>query len=181
MEMQERPGTEMSRSQLRALADAATAEVIDYLIEKFDGDTYSLLKTRPDIWPLIDTTKSEALTRLAAAFELEHAAHAAQRNLIRQAPETGRSRYEIGQVLDLIWQAVVSKESISDEAYDYALKREPYAIRRTYKWTCSACQQVVTDHGPWPQVPKLEEGHAPDCPRWIHRIETWRDHNRDFA
>lgn len=105
METQERPGEVTSRSQLRGLADAAT-EVIDYLIERFDGDNYSLLKTRPDIWPPIDTAKSEALTRLVAAFELEHAAHAAQRSFIRQARETAHSWHEIGQALDLLWQAV---------------------------------------------------------------------------
>jgi hypothetical protein len=82
--------------------------VIDYLAEKFDGDNYALLKTRPDIWPPIDTTESEPLTRLVAAVELEHAAHAAQRSPIRQARETGRSWYEIGQALDLLGQALVS-------------------------------------------------------------------------
>lgn len=174
METQERPGKVTSRSQLRALTDAATAEVVDYLVEKFDGDNYSLLKTRPDIWPPIDTTKSGPLTRLVAAFELEHAAHAAQRNFIRQARESGRSWYEIGQALDLLWQAVVSKESVSDEAYDYALRLEPHQSRKIYTWTCQACQQTVADHGPWPRLPAQQEGHALDCPRWSHQVGMWR-------
>jgi hypothetical protein len=183
METQERREKLTDRRQLRDLAQAATAQVVDFLIERFGGDNYSLLKTRPDIWPPIDTTQSEALTRLVAAFELEQAAHAAQRDFIRQARETGRSWYEIGQALDLLWKAVVSKESVGDEAYDYALSYD----RRTatipaYTWTCQACQELVTDHGPWPLRPEQqEEGHAADCPHWCARLEAWRQHNRDFA
>lgn len=182
MKTQERPGKVTSRRQLRSLADAATAEVINYLVEKFDGDNYALLKTRPDIWPPIETTKSEPLTRLVAAFELEHAAHAAQRNFIRQARESGRSWYEIGQALDLLWQAVVSKDSVADEAYDYALRYDRVtATQAPYTWTCHACQQVVTDHGPWPELPKQEEGHASDCARWNLRVEVSRRDNREVA
>src|SRR5258708_39879610 len=102
MESQEQRGKLTDRSQLRGLADAATTEVVEYLVEQFGGDNYSLLKTRPDIWPPIDTAESEPLTRLVAARELEHAAHTAQRGFIRQARETGRSWYEIGQALDLL-------------------------------------------------------------------------------
>jgi hypothetical protein len=171
METQERHDELTSRSQLRDLTHAATAEVVDYLVDRFGGDNYSLLLTRPDIWPPIDMTESEALTRLVAAFELEQAAHAAQRGFIRQARETGRSWYEIGQALDLLWQAVASKESVADEAYDYALRLEPYKNRQTYTWTCQDCQQTVTDHGPWP-LPPSQEGHASDCPRWNRRLDV---------
>jgi len=168
------------RRQLRHLADAAVVEVIDYLVERFDGDNYALLKTRPDIWPPIDLTESEPLTRLVAALELEHAAHAAQRDLIRRARETDRSWYEIGQALDLLWKAVVSKESVADEAYDYATRFDRVsAAKPRYVWTCQACQRDVTDHGPWPELPKREEGHASDCPRWTERLATWRQ--RDWA
>lgn len=113
-------------------------------------------------------TESEPLTRLVAALELEHAAHAAQRSLIRQARETGRSWYEIGQALDLLWHAVVSNESVADEAYDYALRYDRVTVAKpTHTWTCQACQQVVTDHGPWPLRPEQqEECHASDCSRW---------------
>lgn len=52
----------------------------------------------------------------------EHAAHQAQRDHIRQARETGSSWSQIGQALDLFWHAIASKESIADEAYDYAIR-----------------------------------------------------------
>lgn len=182
METQEGASKVTSRSQLQGLANAAAAEVIDYLAEKFDGDNHSLLKTRPDIWPPIDISKSEPLTRLVAAVELERAAHSAQRNFIRQARETGRSWYEIGQAFDLLWQAIVSKESVADEAYDYALRYDRItAAKPCYTWNCQACKQVVTDHGPWPQLPKQEEGHASDCARWNLRVEVWHRDNREVA
>jgi hypothetical protein len=170
------------RRQLRNLADSAAAEVIGCLVEKFDGDNYALLKTRPDIWPPIGTTESKPLTCLVAAHELEHAAHAAQRSFIRQAREAGRSWYEIGQALDLLWHAIVSNESVAGEAYDYALRYDRAGTDRPpYTWTCQACQQLVTDHGPWPQLPNQEEGHAADCPMWTERLTAWHRNSANLA
>lgn len=50
MKTEQHQGVVTDRSQVRNLADSAAAEVIDYLVEKFNGDNYSLLKTQPDIW-----------------------------------------------------------------------------------------------------------------------------------
>lgn len=90
---------------------------------------------------------------------------------IRQARESGRIWYEIGQALDLLWRAVASKESVADEAYDYALRYERITVAKpAYTWTCQSCEQIITDHGPWPLQPEQqEEGHAADCPRWTDR------------
>lgn len=41
METEEDRGTVTDRLQLRHLADAAAIEVIDYLVEKFDGNDYA--------------------------------------------------------------------------------------------------------------------------------------------
>lgn len=77
----------------------------------------------------------EPIACLEAARELERAAHAVQLGYIRLAREVGRNWYEIGDALDLHWAAVASKESIVDEAYDYALnlKWRPGGDRRSFE------------------------------------------------
>lgn len=182
METEERPRKLTDRSQLREAAHLAAAEVIDWMAGRYGGNNYCLLKHRPDMWPPIDTTESEPLTRLVAAKELEHASRALQPDLIRGARGAGRSWYEIGMALDLLWQAVVSKESVADEAYDYALRlHNTGATREPYTWTCNSCHQTITDHGPWPQLPVQQEGHATDCERWSQELANWRDQEAHYA
>ncbi len=184
METQQHQRKLTDRGQLRKAADAGATEVVDWLVGQYGGNNYCLLKTRPDMWPPIDTTESEPLTRLVAARELEHASRAVQHqpSYIRDARASGRNWYEIGMALDLLWQAVVSKESVADEAYDYTLRLHNVgSTREPYTWTCNSCRQTITDHGPRPQLPKQEEGHADNCPRWTRELEIWHQHNRDQA
>jgi hypothetical protein len=183
METQDHQQKLTNRTQLREAADMGAAEVIDWLIGQYDGNNYRLLKHRPDMWPPIDTAESEPLTRLAAARELEYASRALQPSYIREARATGRSWYEIGMALDLLWQAVVSKESVADEAYDYTLRlHNTGAAREPYTWTCNSCHQTITDHGPWSLDPaQQEEGHATDCPRWTQRLADWQRQNANYA
>jgi hypothetical protein len=181
MESQERAGKLMDRHQLKQAAGAATADLVRDLVSQLGGTTISLLRTRLDLWPPIETAESEVITAIVAARELEQAAHAIQAGYSRQARETGCTWYEIGQALDLLWYAIVSNESIGDEAYDYALRYDPGATRKPYTWTCQTCQQVITDHGPWRQLPAQEERHALDCRRWTHRLAAWRRHNPEEA
>jgi hypothetical protein len=183
MESQERPSTLSRRDQLREAAAAKSSQFVEELVAEVGGTTVTTLQSRFDLWPGVRTTESEPLACLQAARELEHAAHLIQRGYIRQAREADNSWYEIGQALDLLWHAVVSNESMADEAYDYALRyNRPTAAIPPYTWTCQACQQIITDHGPWPLRPEQqEEGHSSNCPRWNHRLEVWRRHNRDCA
>jgi hypothetical protein len=174
MKTQERQQKLTNRTQLREAADMGAAEVIDWLISQYDGNNYCLLKHRPDMWPPIDTAESEPLSRLVAARELEYASRALQPGYIREARATGRSWYEIGMALDLLWQAVVNKESVADEAYDYTLRlHNTGAAGEPYTWTCNSCRETITDHGPWSLDPaKQEEGHATNCPNWTNASPT---------
>ncbi len=103
--------------------------------------------------------------------ELERAAHELVEHYIRLAREAGRNWFEIGGALDLHCAAAASKESIADQAYDYALQYQPGTGRGTFSWMCPAFQQQVTENGPWPDPPEQEDGAC-------HRLRSplcWRD------
>ncbi len=159
MDTQERRDKLTTRSQLRDLTHTAAAEVVDCLVEQFGGDNYSLLKSRPDIWPPIDTTESEALTRLVAARELEQAAHAAQRDFIRQARETGRSWYEIGQALDLLWHAIASNEIRLRRGLP--LRAQARASREPRQLHVDVPGLPADSHRPWTLAPSTGPGRRP--------------------
>jgi hypothetical protein len=135
------------------------------------------VRTRSLTWPGVNEVEPEPIACLEAARELERAAHAVQLDFIRLAREAGRNWYEIGDALDLHWAAVVNRESIVDEAYAYALDlgQRPGGDRRPFTWTCPACQQQISDHGPYGDLPEQQEGHAPDCPRWATQVADWQE------
>jgi hypothetical protein len=160
--------------QVHDAARTKAADAVEDIVDKFDGRTVLPVRSRSLTWPGVNTVEPEPIACLEAAHELERAAHALQSGYIRLAREAGRSWSEIGHGLDLHRAASANKESIADEAYDYALRYDTDPRRRTFTWTCPACQQSITDHGPWPDPPAQEEGHADNCPRWTARLAEWQ-------
>ena len=126
---------------------------------------------------LIGTSASVA--EVGAADAGQHSGHEEIENLIRCAREAGRTWLQIGDTLGLFWFAVAAKESIADIAYDYALEHRSAHGARNFTWTCPACQQLITDRGPFRQRPLQEEGHSGNCHRWAADLAFWREHNRD--
>jgi hypothetical protein len=123
----------------------------------------------------MNTVDPEPIAEIEAAHAIEKAAHALIRDLIRRAREAGRSWYEIGNGLDLHWDAVVTKDSIADVAYDYALRLQAERGMRTHTWTCPACRELITDHSPfWGELSTQEKGHSEDCARWTAELAEWR-------
>jgi hypothetical protein len=175
----DQPGGPELAQQVRDAAQTKAADGLKDIVAEFGGRTVLRVRSRSLTWPGVNTVEPEPIACLEAARELERAAHALQSGYIRLAREAGRSWSEIGNGLDLHWAAIVNKESIADEAYDYALSYDPRPGRRTFTWTCPACQQAITDHGPYPDPPGQEEGHTDSCPRWAARLAEWQQ--RDSA
>jgi hypothetical protein len=98
-----------------------------------------------------------------AAHAIEAAAHALIQDLIRLAREAARSLYEIGDALDLDGQAVAARVALAEVAYDYALEYQVGKSMRWFAWTCPACHQLITDHGPLDEEQDREERHADEC------------------
>lgn len=74
-----------------------------------------------------------------------------------------------------IFKPVADKLSIAEEAYDYAVRSASSPSGGSaFTWTCPACQQLITDRGPYPDPPRQEEGHADGCVRWAARLREWK-------
>jgi hypothetical protein len=63
-------------------------------------------------------------------------------------------------------------------AYDYAMAFQNDKLTRTFTWNCPACQQIITDESPYWELPRQEEGHADDCPRWAAELAEWQKHKQ---
>ena len=177
MQQQGQSGGHEHAQQLRAIAGVKAAEAVRGIVEGFGGQTVLPVRTRSLIWPGVNGVEPEPIACLEAARELERAAHAMQLGYICQARQAGRSWHEIGGALDLHWAASANKESIIVEAYDYALElgRRPGLGRPPLTWACPACQQTITDHGPYGDLPEQQDGHAADCPRWSAEVAEWQE------
>jgi len=177
MQHQGQSGGWAHAQQLRSVAGTRAAEVVRDIVEGFGGQTVLPVRTRSITWPGVNGVEPEPIACLEAARELERAAHAVQLGYIRQAREAGRNWYEIGEALDLHWAASANKESIVIEAYDYALElgRRPGLDRQPFTWTCPACQKVISDRGPYGELPQQQEGHGGGCPRWAAEVADWEE------
>ena len=121
---------------------------------------HAQVQTRSLTWPGVNGVEPEPIACLEAVRELERAAHAMQFGYVRKARGAGRSWYEIANALDLHWAASANKKSVVVEAYDYALElgRRSGLDCQPLTWTCLACEQTITDHGPYGDLPSSRKG-----------------------
>ena len=164
----------LSRADIAASATTRVTSAVDGMVSESGARTLTQLRSTALSWPGTNTVQPEPVAGLESARELERAAHVLVEHYIRLAREAGRRWFEIGQALDLHQAAAANKESIADEAYDYALRYQPGTGRRTFSWTCPACQQHIGDNGPWPDPPEQEDGHTANCPRHTAQLRAWR-------
>jgi hypothetical protein len=168
-------GASLSRWSVEVLARREVRRAVDAMVAEAVGRTVAHLRSTASTVPGMNTVDPEPIAEIEAAHAIEKAAHALIRDLIRRAREAGRTWYEIGNGLDLHWDAVVAKESIADVAYDYALRLQAERGMGTHTWTCPACRELITDQSPFcGELSAQEEGHAVDCARWTGELAEWR-------
>ena len=174
---QDKPGGWEHFQQLRAAAISRAVNAVQDMVSEFCGRTVQRVRSRALIWPGVNGVDPEPIACLEAARELERAAHDMQHGYILRARQAGRSWYEIGEALDLHWAASANKEPLAVEAYDYALRFDPRPSSQviTFTWPCPACEQTITDHGPYVDLARREEGHGPACPRWAAALAAWEE------
>jgi hypothetical protein len=160
--------------EIAAVALEKARVAVNEIVAEFAGRTVSQPKSRTVARPGMNSVEPEPAASLEAALALERAAHALIEGYIRLAREAGRSWLEIGNALDLLSAAAANQESVGDEAYGYALRYQVTPGSHTFWWTCPACRNRVTDHGPWLELPKQEDGHASDCARRNAHLTAWR-------
>jgi hypothetical protein len=171
----ERGALRQTRKQLIAVAETHAAQVVHRIVVESSGRTVTELRSRRLTWPGIEVPEPDPIATLEAAHELERAAHRIAADSIRRSREAGRSWYEIGQALDLHSSAVANKLPIAEEAYGEAVSYDYGSRSLTFTWTCPACSELVTDRGPFPEVPDRERGHSANCARWTAELDQWRN------
>lgn len=170
-------GARLARTGVETSARREVRRAVDVMVTEAAGRTIAPLRSTSLTWPGTNTVDPEPIAGLEAAHAIEQAAHALIKDQMRLARQAGRGWYEIGAALDLHWQAVVAKEPIAEVAYDFALEYQAGNGMRTFTWTCTACQQLITDQSPFRELPAQEEGHADDCARWAAELAEWWKHD----
>lgn len=171
----------LTHAYLDTAARREASRAIDAAVAASAGRTLAHLRTNGRTWPGVNTIDPEPIAQIEAARAIEQAARDLIRDFIRLARQAGRTWYEIGNALDLHYQAVAAKVSIAEVAYDYALQNQASSGMRTFIWNCPACSRLVTDQSPFRELPAREEGHADDCPRWTAELAEWRRYQRGPA
>ena len=132
--------------------------------------------------PSGDWTKDEPepLAGIRAALSLEYAAREAAANSARYAREDGLSWAEIGEAF-FPADPPPDAHSKAHAAFD----RLSWAYDRwqapSFTWTCPACLQLISDHGPETGMhpSEDEEGHAEGCARLAAAVAAWKAHWED--
>lgn len=172
-----RPGYYHAPDYIRAAARDKIGRAVRSMVLRLTGDPHGRVELPPVTQDTADLAGEHPLASLEAAAELEQAAHDLVAEHIRLAREAGRTWYQVADALHLHAVACVNKESARDEAFSFALQYHSIAKRGDIIWTCRACHQKITDHGPWDELPKQEDGHTADCPRRTAELAAWRAHN----
>lgn len=170
-------GIPLDWREVAAVAREEARQAIERMVVELGGRTVSYLGTTAITWPGFNNIDPEPIAQIEAAHAVEQAAHSLIKDYLQLARQAGRTWYEIGDGLDLHWQASAAKESISEIAYSTALDYRMTDGERIFTWNCPACQRLITDHNPfWDEPPAREEGHADDCPRWAAELAEWQRH-----
>jgi len=156
----------LSCIEVEAIARPEVARTLTSMLTESPSLTLTPLGTTARTLPGINTVQPEPIGQVEGARAIKHAAHALIKGLIRLALDTGRSWHEIGDALNLHGEAAGPEEPVAELAYDCALDYSTFAARHTCTWTCPTCQHLITDQGPFYELPVGEEGHADDCLRW---------------
>lgn len=135
-------------------------------------DAGAPLSSRP-FFPGAETTVQdvEPLTGMRAAREVELGARHTAHGYIRDAREAGHDWHQIGTALGLAPGADADQvgQTIGEAAYTYAAGRPDTETARHYgrsfAWSCTSCDHVVSDQGLCNGPAEDERGHGEGCSR----------------
>lgn len=172
-----RPGYYHAPDYLRAAARDKAGRTVRDMVLRLTGDPLARIELPPVTQHTAGLAGGHPLASLEAASELEQATHDLVAEHIRLARQAGRTWYQIADALHLHALACANKESAADEAFSFALHYRSIADQHNIIWTCPACHQKITDHGPWDELPKQENGHTAGCPRRTAELAAWQARN----
>ncbi len=154
---QERAAWELRVAIRRAAQEAYGAEVVETPVEGFRV--------------LTNTTLSDPLVGVRAAVLARDVALGQMLTYAEEARGAGRSWDEVAEALGI--EAREGGALRGEQAFLLLVEGRPLPSeerswwdRSAARWTCTACGQRVTDHGPFESHPDdNEQGHADSCTR----------------
>jgi hypothetical protein len=134
------------------------------------------IRERP-VWPgSISTTRyAEPLAGLRATQTVQHAAGRVAGDYVKHARVEGIGWREIGEALGLAGDGERTAYDLAVAAYEH-MTGEPDLFReRSFHYTCLACEQGISDRGPYESHPEdNERGHGEGCTRLAAAVAAWQ-------
>ena len=156
------------------MAASAVAEAVQRIALQAGGE---ITGEQPRPGSADTIRRVSAAAGLRAAHRLELAARQQIRDSIRFGREDGLSWHEIGALLEVGADAADRGVLVAEAAFSIATGpgRHTWAFEPvTFRWTCRACGNTISDHGPGGGSPDDDEpGHAGNCPRLIATWAAW--------
>jgi len=172
----------MEDQEARSRRDAATSAASDAYwqaqasvlqLAKAGG---AEMRERPS-WPgSISTTRyAEPLAGIRAAQTVQHAAGRVVGDYVTYARGEGIGWREIGEALGLAGDGERSGYDLAVAGYEHVTAEPDRSWERSFYYTCPACEQGISDLGPYESHPEdNERGHGEGCTRLAAAIAGWQ-------
>ncbi len=134
------------------------------------------VRERP-IWPGAHSTEryAEPLAGIRTSLVLQHAAQRVTGDYVRYARQDGASWRQVGEALGLAADGQRTGYDLAVAAYENVTGEPEPSREASFYWRCPACEQEVSDRGPYENHPEdNEHGHADSCPRLAADIAAWQ-------
>jgi hypothetical protein len=122
------------------------------------------------------TRYAEPLAGIRAAVMVEADAARVKREYAKRAREAQLTWLQIGQVIkgDLPGSEDLDGYNLAVAAYEYFAGPPDIWHQPVFTWTCPACEQYVSDRGPYEGNPlDNEHGHGEGCTRMAAEVAAW--------
>jgi hypothetical protein len=134
------------------------------------------IRERPS-WPGASSTTryAEPLAGLRAAQTVQHAAGRVAGEYMKDARAEGIGWREIGEALGLADDGERSGYDLAVAAYEHVTGEPDRSWERSFYYTCPACEQGISDRGPYESHPQdNERGHGDGCTRLAAAVGAWQ-------
>jgi hypothetical protein len=142
------------------------------LVEAEGGE----IRERP-VWPgAFSTTRyAEPMAGIRAAQTVKRTADRVADDYVKHARVEGIGWREIGEALGLAEDGQHIGYDLAVAAYEHVTGKPDVFRDVSFYWTCPACDQGISDRGPYESHPEdNERGHADSCARLAADVAAWQ-------
>jgi hypothetical protein len=129
------------------------------------------------IWPGSISTRryAEPLAGIRAAQTVKRTADRVADEYVKHARAEGIGWRLIGEALGLAEDGQRTGYALAEAAYEHVVGERDVFRDPSFYYTCPACDQGITDRGPYESHPEdNERGHDEGCTRLATDVAAWR-------